>query len=100
MAYGFAAPNGYDTLIDALRDALTAAREGDQAREEEMTEDIRDASYDMMPRQAGYLVRSACGAIDAAMRGFDRENSLAIAEHAIENVQDMLWRSQGTASAA
>ncbi|WP_066601590.1 hypothetical protein [Celeribacter halophilus] len=99
MVYGFSGPAGYDALIEALRTALTAAREGDMLREEEMTEQIRDASYEMEPRQAGYLVRSACGAIDAAMRAFDRENGFALAEQAIENVKDILWRSQAMPSA-
>ncbi|WP_460275887.1 hypothetical protein [Celeribacter sp. ULVN23_4] len=87
-------------LIEDLRAALDMARIGDSAREEELTDRIRDASYDMEMRHAGYLVRSACGAIDAVLRAFDREGSLAFAELEINKAQDMFRRLGGQASAA
>ncbi|PTQ68889.1 hypothetical protein [Celeribacter persicus] len=80
-------------LIEDLRAALDMARRGDATGEAEMTERIRDLSYDMELRQAGYLVRSACGAIDAVLRGSDRGAGLAFAEHEIDKVQDMLLRA-------
>ncbi|WP_155846140.1 hypothetical protein [Celeribacter ethanolicus] len=84
---------GDPCLIDDLHAALDMARTGDAARETEMTDRIRDLSYDMELRQAGYLVRSACGAIDAVLRGSDRAAGLSFAEHEIDKVQDMLLRA-------
>jgi hypothetical protein len=80
-------------LIEDLHAALDMARAGEATRGEEMTDRIRDLSYDMELRQAGYLVRSACGAIDAVLRGSDSLGGLAFAEHEIEKVQDMLLRA-------
>lgn len=80
-------------LIEDLRAALDMARTGDAAREEEMTDRIRDASYNMEMRQAGYLVRSACGAIDAVLRAFDPSASVGFAELEIDKVHDMLLRA-------
>ncbi|SFI91005.1 hypothetical protein [Celeribacter neptunius] len=86
-------------IVEDLRAALVVARDGDAILEEEMTDRIRDMSYAMTQRLAGYLVRSACGAIDAVIRATDREGSIAFAEHEIEKLENMIW-SMGSSSAA
>lgn len=81
-------------LGEALRETLAAARAGQDFLVEEMTERLRDLSYDMVPRSAAYLVRAACAAIEAALRGGDRLAGLAHAEHEIEMFEDMMWRTE------
>ncbi|MCA0043565.1 hypothetical protein [Celeribacter litoreus] len=87
-------------LMKDLNSAISAARAGDWVREEAMTDHIRDISYSVTPRYAGYQLRSACGAIDAAQRSQDLEGSLAFAEHEVEKLRDIFLRSGCASDAA
>lgn len=80
-------------LIEQLNEALSAARMGDWVREEEIAERIRDMSYELQPRYAGYQLRSACGALDAVQRSPDLEGGFAFVEHEIDKLRDMFERT-------
>ncbi len=87
-------------MIDNLMVALEASRQGDVQMAEVLTDRVRDASYSVTQRLAGYVLRSACGAIDAIGRAVDREAGLVHAEHEIEKARQLLNHSDLQTSAA
>jgi len=77
-------------LIADLKAALLIAQEGQAARAEAMTDHIRERSYEVELRLAGYMIRSACGAIDGVSRSMDFDNSVAFARHEIEKLERLV----------
>jgi len=77
-------------LIVDLKAALLTAREGEAVQAEAMTDRIRERSYEVDLRLAGYMIRSACGAIDGVLRSMDFDNSVAFALHEIEKLERLV----------
>ena len=68
-------------LIADLKAALLSAQEGQTV-------------------QAGYMIRSACGAIDGVLRSMDLDNSVAFALHEIEKLERVVRQLSPQSTAA
>lgn len=79
-------------LIKDLKLALQAASDGNGGWAEQVTDRIRDLSYDIEPRLSGYMIRSACGSIDGVLRSVNRRDSASFALHEIEKLERMVCR--------
>jgi hypothetical protein len=87
-------------LIADLKAALLSAQEGQTVQAEAMTDHIRERSYEVELRLAGYMIRSACGAIDGVLRSMDLDNSVAFALHEIEKLERVVRQLSPQSTAA
>lgn len=75
-------------LLSKLDAALAYAKAQDITSMETLLEDVRDRSYEIMPRQSAFLIRTACSAVEHVASAFDPLSSAQSALAAIARAKD------------
>lgn len=75
-------------FISQLEAALAYAQAHDVSAMDAILDDVREASYDVMPRQSAFLIRAACAAVEHVACAFDPESSAQTALMAILRAQN------------
>ncbi|MBU2867171.1 hypothetical protein [Pacificibacter marinus] len=74
-------------LIEKLECALAYAKAQNITLMEALLDEVRDGSYEIMPRQSAFLMRAACTAVEHVASAFDPLSSAEAARSAIQQAK-------------
>lgn len=87
-------------LIEKLECALAYAEVQDITVMATLLDEVRDRSYDIMPRQSAFLLRAACAAVEHVASAFDPLSSAETAQSAIQRAKEAALGSGSDLNAA
>ncbi|MBU2936210.1 MULTISPECIES: hypothetical protein [Pacificibacter] len=75
-------------LVEKLECALACAQVQNITLMATLLDEVRDGSYDIMPRQSAFLMRAACAAVEHVASAFDALSSAQTARSAIQQAKE------------